>query len=152
MLPRHSIADAIRARIERLLHRPSTTVWLHRVSIRTDRFDESLIFYTNLLGLSLDEVTIDPETGYPRAHLLDATGNEILQIEETVANEATSSLKIAFSMPTRVWYLFRSRLESRGYNYEDVGGILYLRDTIGTPIQVKALDDDSFQAWASETV
>lgn len=146
MLPRDSIADAIRARIERLLHRPSSTVWLHRVRIKTDRFDESLDFYANLLGLSLGEITADPKTRRARVRLLDATGDVIVEIEETVSDEVTTGLRIAFSMPRRVWYLFRSRLETRHYNYENIGDTIYLKDANGTPVQVTALDNTSFQA------
>lgn len=146
MLPRYSIADAIRAHIERLVHQPSSTVWLRGIRLKTDQFDQALDFYSNLLGLPLHEVTIDPKTDRPRAHFIDAIGDEILLIEETVPDEASTGLEIAFSMPQRVWYLFRSRLETRGYDYESVGDTLYLKDINGTIIRVKALDETSFQA------
>lgn len=152
MPSRPSNADALSARVDRLLRGESTTTRLSRIHLKTNRFDATLDFYATVLGLSVQEVSIEPKTGRPQAHLVHADGEETIRIEESdQQGEVTTNLGIAFSMPLRSWYLLRSRLQTRDYPFEEVqlGKSLCIKDPDGACIRVNARSDASIEAIGS---
>ena len=130
--------DSAFRQAERALRKPSTAVWLRGVSVGTARFDESLAFYVQALGLTLGGVDVHPLTARARAHLLDAEGRRVLDLVEA-DDGARGPSEIAFGVPRRVFALLRSRLDLQGADYADAGGALYVEDPDGTTLRVEAL-------------
>lgn len=123
---------------ERALRKPSTAVWLRGVSVGTARFDESLAFYVQTVGLTLGGLDAHPVTARARAHLLDAEGRRVLDLVDAEGGGRGPS-EIAFGVPRRVFALLRSRLDLQGADYTDAGGALYVEDPDGITLRVEAL-------------
>lgn len=129
--------DSPARQAENALRRPSSAIWLRRVSVRTARFDEALQFYVATLGFTLGPVRVHPTSGQLRARLLDAEGRDVLELAETDAPAPPADL--AFAMPRRTITLLRSRLDLAGVAYADHGGTLEFADVDGSQIRVEAL-------------
>ncbi|OZC03130.1 hypothetical protein [Rubricoccus marinus] len=133
------LADSPLRAAERTLRKPSTAVWLQSVRVRTNRFDESLAFYGSLLGLSLRTVRVHPVSSELSAQMTDAEGNDVLELVETEAEQASGGHELAFGMPRRTWHLLRARLDTQKWPYETAGDCLYLSDADGTSLRIESL-------------
>lgn len=122
---------------EHTLRRPSTAVWLRRITVQTARFDDSLAFYVNGLGLTLGGIDVHPVTSATRARLLDGEGTPVLDLVE--ASCAAPSAELTFGMPRRTVLLLRARLDGLGVPYTSAGGSLYVADVDGTPLHIESL-------------
>ena len=130
--------DSAYRQAERTLRKPSSAVWLRGVSVRTTRFDDTLAFYVQAVGLTLGGMDVHPLTARTRAHLLDGEGHRVLDLVEA-DGDARRPGEISFGMPRRVFALLRSRLDVQGVAYTDAGGALYLSDPGGTALRLEAL-------------
>ena len=124
---------------ERALRKPSSTVWLQSVCVRTTRFDEALDFYVRILGLTLDGVGVHPLTSAARAKMLDAEGNQIFELVEATGDAVRGVHELAFGMPRRTWHLLRARLSMHHVNYTEAADSLWLEDVDGTTLRIQAL-------------
>ncbi len=131
--------DSAYRQAERTLRKPSSAVWLRSVCVWTTRFDEALHFYASTLGLTLGDVGVHPLTTQTRAKLLDAEGNEVLELAEAEDAARRGVHELAFGMPRRTLTLLRSRLDLQGVSYTDTGGALFFRDVDGTLLRIEAL-------------
>ncbi len=131
--------DSAYRQAERALRKPSSTVWLRSVCVRTTRFDQALDFYVTALGLTLGGLGVHPLTAQPRAQLLDAEGNRVFELVESDDDSARGVHELAFGMPRRTVTLLRARLDLQGVDYKEVIGGLYLRDVDGTLLRIEAL-------------
>src|SRR5688500_17927726 len=130
---------------ERAFRRPSSTIWLHRVRVATQRFDEALQFYVGTLGLTLRTVELDPaRPAHLRALLTDAEARDVLELVEVDADGYTETRlsELAFCLPRRTWQALRVRLETQGYTYALSGGALSFADADGLPLRVEALEKE----------
>ena len=125
---------------ERALRKPSSTVWLQSVCVRTTRFDEALDFYVRTLGLTLEGVSVHPMTAAPRARMLDAEGNQAFELVEAKGDAVRGVHELAFGMPKRTWQLLRVRLAMQGVEYTEAGQSLWLEDVDGTTLRIEALN------------
>ena len=135
-----SLSESPLRQAERALRKPSSTVWLQSVCVRTTRFDEALNFYVRTLGLTLDGVSIHPITSAPRAQMLDAEGNPVFELVEAQGDAVRGVHELAFGMPRRTWHLLRARLSMQGVNYTEAGQSLWLEDVDGTTLRIEALN------------
>ena len=131
--------DSAYRQAERALRKPSSTVWLRSVCVRTTRFDDALDFYVTALGLTLGGLGVHPLTAQPRAQLLDAEGNRVFELVESDDDSARGVHELAFGMPRRTVTLLRARLDLQGVAYREAAGALYLRDVDGTLLRIEAL-------------
>ena len=125
---------------ERALRKPSSTVWLQSVCVRTTRFDEALDFYVRTLGLTLDGVGVHPLTAAARAKMLDAEGNQVFELVESTGDAVRGVHELAFGMPRRTWHLLRARLSMQSVDYTEAGDSLWLEDVDGTTLRIQALN------------
>ena len=139
MSPTAAALDSAYRQAERALRKPSTTVWLRSVCVRTTRFDDALDFYVTALGLTLGGLGVHPLTAQPRAQLLDVEGNRVFELVESDDSTARGVHELAFGMPRRTFTLLRARLDLQGVEYREVAGALYLRDVDGTLLRIDAL-------------
>ena len=135
-----SLSESPYRQAERALRKPSSTVWLQSVCVRTTRFDEALDFYVRTLGLTLDGVSIHPLTLAPRAKMLDAEGNQVFELVEAEGDATRGVHELAFGMPKRTWHLLRARLAMQGVDYTEAGQSLWLEDVDGTTLRIEALN------------
>jgi glyoxylase I family protein len=129
---------------ERAIRRPSSTIWLHRVRVATQCFDDALQFYVGTLGLTLRTVELDPaRPANLRALLTDAEARDVIELVELDAEGAnqTRVSELAFCLPRRSWQALRARLENQGYKYALTGGALAFSDADGLPLRVEALSE-----------
>ena len=133
------MSESPRLQAERALRKPSSTVWLQGVCIRTTRFDDALDFYARLLGLTLDGVSVHPLTSALRAKMLDAEGHQVLELVEATGAAARGVHELSFGMPRRTWHLLRARLSGQGVPYTEAGACLWLEDVDGTTLRIEAL-------------
>ena len=131
--------DSAYRQAERALRKPSSTVWLRSVCVRTTRFDDALDFYVTALGLTLGGLGVHPLTAQPRAQLLDAEGNRVFELVESDDDSARGVHELAFGMPRRTVTLLRARLDLQGIEYHEAAGGVYLRDVDGTLLRIEAL-------------
>ena len=131
--------DTAYRQAERTLRKPTSAVWLRSVCVRTARFDQALDFYVTALGLTLGGLDVHPLTAAPRARLLDAEGNRVLELVESGDDHARGVHEFAFGMPRRVLTLLRARLDLQGIAYQEAGGALAVRDVDGTRLLIEAL-------------
>ena len=127
--------------VERALKKPSSTIWLGPVSIPTSRFEDALAFYVGSLGLTLR--TVEPHPRFPdrlRAVLLDAEGQDALELFETPSDTATPAYhQLGFRLPLRSWQVLRARLDAQDVPYEILGDVLHLEDRDGIALRVEPL-------------
>ncbi len=129
---------------ERAIRRPSSTIWLHRVRVATQRFDDALQFYVGTLGLTLRTVELDPARPTQlRALLTDAEARDVLELVELDVDGAnhTRVSELSFCLPKRSWQALRARLETQGYPYAVTAGALAFSDADGLPLRVEALSE-----------
>lgn len=131
--------DSVYRQAERALRKPSSTIWLRSVCVRTTKFDEALQFYDQTLGLTLGRLDAHPLTGQARAQMLDAEGNTVFQLVESDDPTARGVHELAFGMPRRTVLLLRSRLDLQNIPYTDAGSAVYLQDVDGTTLCIEAL-------------
>lgn len=124
---------------EHTLRRPSTAVWLRRITVQTARFDDALAFYVNGLGLTLGGIDVHPVSSATRARLLDGEGVPVLDLVEADDERATPTAELTFGMPRRTVLLLRARLDGLGVRYTSAGTSLYLADVDGTPLHIESL-------------
>jgi hypothetical protein len=79
-----------------------------------------------------------------RAVLTDAEGQDVVEIVEAAAGtksetDAPVVNQIGFRLPRRMWRVLRSRLQSTGVPYEQVGDAIALRDPDGIRLRVEPL-------------
>ena len=131
--------DSPMRQAEHTLRRPSTAVWLRRVTVQTARFDEALAFYVNGLGLTLGGVDVHPASSATRARLLDGEGAPVLDLVDAPEGTAGTAGELAFGMPRRTTLLLRARLDGLGIAYTTAGDTLLVSDVDGTPLRIEAL-------------
>ena len=107
--------------------------------MRTAHFSEALDFYVTTLGLTLGSLEAHPLTGSPRARLLDAEGQAILDLIEADGEALAPMHELALGMPRRTWTLLRARLNLRDVPYTAAGDQLYLTDLDGNGLRIDAL-------------
>ena len=133
------LLDSPLRQAERALRKPSSAVWLRSVGVRTARFSGALDFYVSTLGLTLGGLEAHPLTGAPRARLLDAEGQPILDLIDADGEAPAPMHEIALGMPRRTWTLLRARLNLRDVPATAAGDQLYLQDVDGNGLRVDAL-------------
>ncbi len=107
--------------------------------MRTARFSDALDFYVTTLGLTLGSLEAHPLTGAPRARLLDAEGQPILDLIETDGEAPAPMHELGLGMPRRTWTLLRARLHLRDVPVTAAGNQLYLKDIDGNGLRIDAL-------------
>lgn len=119
-------------------------VRLDHASIMTTNLEEATDFYVDLLGLHLRTVEDDPvREGRQRAMLGDGRGRAVLELIEMPEMEHPSVPgrgaihHIGFSLPDRDWHSLRSRLDAADYDYREVKGRLFVRDTDGLVLEIE---------------
>ena len=137
-LPQTRLLDSPQRQAERALRKPSSAVWLRSVGVRTARFSDALDFYVSVLGLTLGSLEAHPLTGAPRARLLDAEGQAILDLIEAEGG-ASPIHELALGMPRRTWTLLRARLNLSDVPATVAGNQLYLQDVDGNGLRIDAL-------------
>lgn len=133
------LLDSPLRQAERALRKPSSAVWLRSVGVRTARFSDALDFYVTTLGLTLGSLEVHPLSGTPRARLLDAEGQPILDLIEADGEPPTPMHELALGMPRRTWTLLRARLNLRKVDCTPVGDQLYFQDLDGNGLRIDAL-------------
>ena len=117
---------------------------LSHAAVMTTRLDEAVMFYRDVLGLSLRRREEDPiRKGRMRAMLTDAQGTDVLEIiEMTEMSHPSIPGKggihhIGFTLPVREWHGLRSRLDAKGYVYQEIDGRLFVRDADGLVLEIE---------------
>lgn len=119
-------------------------MWLTHAAIMTTRLDESIAFYRDILDLRLRVIEDDPiRKGRRRALLTDSEGRDIIEIIE-MTEMAHPSIPgrggihhIGFTLPAREWHSLRSRMDARGYAYQEIGERLFVRDADGLILEIE---------------
>jgi glyoxylase I family protein len=131
--PSHSTADDA-----------SLEVSLDHASIMTTDLEAATDFYVEVLGLTLRTVEDDPvREGRQRAMLGDGRGRAVLELIEMPEMEHPSVPgrgaihHIGFRLPDRDWHSLRSRLDAADYEYRQVKGRLFVRDTDGLVLEIE---------------
>lgn len=114
---------------------------LGRLHLHTRNFRRALNFYSEVLGLALEDITVVPETLGPCAHFLNGSGECILKIYEANEEDSADYAGITFVMPSRTWYLLRARLDTQNYPYKKADSLIIFKDMDGRPIQVRQCHD-----------
>ena len=123
---------------------PSASLRLTHAAVMTKQLDHALAFYTNVLGLTLRGIEDDPiRKGRRRAMLLDDEGREILEVIE-MEELAHPSIPgrggihhIGFHLSKQDWHALRSRLDAKGYGYDEMHGRLFVRDADGLVLEIE---------------
>ncbi len=124
--------------------RTTSSIWLTHAAIMTTRLDASIAFYRDVLGLTLRAVEDDPiRKGRRRAMMVDANGRDVLEIIE-MTDMAHPSIPgrggihhIGFTLPSREWHSLRSRMDAKGYGYQEIEGRLFVRDADGLTLEIE---------------
>ncbi|PSQ96457.1 MAG: VOC family protein [Bacteroidetes bacterium SW_9_63_38] len=119
-------------------------VQLDHASIMTTDLEAATDFYVDLLGLVLRTVEDDPvREGRRRALLGDGRDRDVLELIEMPEMEHPSVPgrgaihHVGFSLPDRDWHSLRSRLDAQDYEYREVKGRLFVRDTDGLVLEIE---------------
>lgn len=120
------------------------SIRLTHAAVMTKKIDQAIEFYTDVLGLSLKAIGDDPiRKGRRRAMLADREQREILEIIE-MTELAHPSIPgrggihhIGFHLPKTEWHVLRSRLDAKGYGYEEIHGCLFVRDSDGLVLEIE---------------
>lgn len=122
----------------------SLEVHLDHASVMTTDLDEAKDFYVDLLGLTLRTVEDDPvREGRRRALLGDGRDRAVLELIEMPEMEHPSVPgrgaihHIGFRLSGRDWHSLRSRLDAANYEYRQVKGRLFVRDTDGLVLEIE---------------
>ena len=134
-----TLGTSPRRAAERALRKPSSTVWLRGVRVRTQHFDEALRFYGSLLGLAVGGVHVHPVSARMSACMNDADGNTVLEVVETREATQAGTNELSFVMPRRTWQLLRVRLDTQLWPYETVGDMLVVRDVDGHVLRIESM-------------
>lgn len=119
-------------------------VWLTHAAIMTTHLENSVEFYRDILGLRLRLIEDDPiRKGRRRAMMTDSVERDIVEIIE-LKEMAHPSIPgrggihhIGFSLPPREWHSLRSRMDGRGYPYQEVDRRLFVRDADGLILEIE---------------
>ena len=119
-------------------------VQLDHASIMTTDLEAATDFYVDVLGLVLRTVEDDPvREGRQRAMLGDGRDRAVLELIEMPEMEHPSVPgrgaihHIGFSLSDRDWHSLRSRLDAKDYEYREVKGRLFVRDTDGLVLEIE---------------
>ncbi|MFP4227276.1 MAG: VOC family protein [Salinivenus sp.] len=120
------------------------SVHLDHASVMTTDLEEATTFYVDLLGLTLQTVEDDPvREGRVRAMLGDGSGHAVVELIE-MPEMAHPSVPgrgaihhLGFSLSPRDWHALRSRLDATEYNYQEMDGRLFVRDTDGLVLEIE---------------
>ncbi len=119
-------------------------IQLTHAALMTKDLQEAIAFYTDVLGLALKVEELDPiRKGHRRAMLVDASGQEVIELIEYPALQHASVPghgainHIGFRLPARNWQSLRSRLDTLGYPYQEVENRLFLRDADEVVLEVE---------------
>lgn len=122
----------------------TSSICLTHAAIMTTRLEESISFYRDILGLTLRIVENDPiRKGRRRAMMTDSAGRDVVEIIE-MTDMAHPSIPgrggihhIGFTLPSREWHSFRSRMDAKAYEYQEIEGRLFVRDADGLILEVE---------------
>lgn len=122
----------------------ATPLQLTHAAVMSRHLEESVAFYRDILGLSLRTIEADPiREGRRRAMLLDGDGREVLEVIE-MAELAHPSIPgrggihhIGFRLPKSAWQALRTRMDARGYSYDEMEGRLFVRDVDGLVLEIE---------------
>ena len=121
-----------------------TDVHLDHASIMTTDLEAATDFYVDVLGLVLRTEEDDPvREGRQRAMLGDGRDRAVLELIEMPEMEHPSVPgrgaihHIGFSLSDRDWHSLRSRLDAKDYEYREVKGRLFVRDTDGLVLEIE---------------
>lgn len=117
---------------------------LTHAAVMSTKLDRAVEFYCEVIGLSLKCIEADPiRRGRRRAMLVDDAGSEVLEIIE-MSELAHPSIPgrggihhIGFRLPKPDWLRLRSRMDARGYAYEEIEGRLFVRDYDGLVLEIE---------------
>jgi len=122
----------------------SLDVRLDHASVMTTDLDAATEFYVELLGLTLRTVESDPvREGRQRAMLGDGRGRAVIELIEMPEMEHPSVPgrgaihHVGFRLSDRDWHSLRSRLDAADYEYREVKGRLFVRDTDGLVLEIE---------------
>jgi glyoxylase I family protein len=117
---------------------------LHHAAVMTSSLDDSLQFYTELLGLRLRVVEPDPiRKGRRRAILIDDEELEVLELIEMpemshpVVPGRGGIHHLGFRLARRDWQALRSRMDAASCSYHEVDDRLFVRDRDGLVIEIE---------------
>jgi glyoxylase I family protein len=123
---------------------PSLNLQLDHASIMTTDLEAATDFYVDMLGLTLRTVEDDPvREGRRRAMLGDGSDRAVLELIEMPEMEHPSVPgrgaihHIGFRLSDRNWHSLRSRLDAADYDYREVKGRLFVRDTDGLVLEIE---------------
>lgn len=122
----------------------SSALRLTHAAVMSTQLDRAVSFYCDVIGLTLRAIEADPiRRGRRRALLMDGQRREVLEIIE-MAELAHPSIPgrggihhIGFHLPRTEWHALRSRMDARGYGYEEIEGRLFVRDTDGLVLEIE---------------
>lgn len=125
-------------------HSSLSSLRLTHAAVMTTDLDRALPFYRDIVGLNLRIVESDPiRKGRRRAMLTDSQGQDTIEVIE-MTEMAHPSIPgrggihhIGFRLPRREWHALRSRMDEKGYAYEDVEGRLFVRDADGLVLEIE---------------
>lgn len=124
--------------------KPVPTIRLDHASVMTVALDPAVRFYVDVLGLKLRVVEDDPiRPGKRRALLTDEGGQDVIELIELPEMEHPhipgrgGIHHLGFRLPTRAWHTLRARLDTLDYDYQEVDGRLFVRDTDGLVLEVE---------------
>lgn len=122
----------------------SLDVRLDHASVMTTDLELATDFYVDLLGLTLRTVENDPvREGRQRAMLGDGRGRAVLELIEMpeMGHSAVPGRgaihHIGFRLSDRDWHSLRSRLDAADYEYREMKGRLFVRDTDGLVLEIE---------------
>lgn len=136
-------AEPERETVDEHAGRPQGFILTH-AAIITTRLEDAIAFYRDLLGLRTRIIGDDPiRTGRRRAMLTNAGNEDLIEIIE-MTDMAHPSIPgrggihhIGFTLPPRDWHSLRSRLDARGYLYQEIDGRLFVRDSDGLVLEIE---------------
>ena len=117
---------------------------LSHAAVMTTHLHAAVSFYCDVLGLSLRQREEDPiRKGRMRAMLMDAHGSDVLEIIE-MSEMSHPSIPgkggihhIGFTLPVDEWHGLRSRLDAKGYSYQEIEGRIFVRDADGLVLEIE---------------
>lgn len=120
------------------------SIGMDHAAVTTRNLTRAIDFYSDVLGLALRLVEDDPiREGHQRALLCDVSGRDVVELIEMpeLAHPAIPGRgaihHLGFRMPQRDWHSLRTRLDSTGYPYDQVGPRLFVRDADGLILEIE---------------
>lgn len=116
---------------------------LDHAAIMTTHLDQAVSFYRDIIGLNLRIIEPDPiRQGRRRALMTDKGQGDVLELIEMKELEHPTIPgrgglhHLGFRIPGDRWNALRSRLDARGYPYQEIQHCLFIRDADGLMLEI----------------